>query len=109
MRIARSHRRSGSSRRARIEACDDQSGLDQDHVDAEAPHLEAHGVADGLQGVLAGVIDPTAGEGQSAAHRTDVDQLAFPALTHARKNELAHADETEDIGLELSPDILDGD
>ena len=94
-------------RRDLAEVRDDQAGLDEDDVDAEALDLKAQRVADRLHGVLGRVVQPTAGEGEAAAHRADVDDLAAPLFTHPGEDELAHPDETEHVRLELAPHVLE--
>src|SRR6185295_18999918 len=74
--------------------------------DAEATHLEAERVGERLDRMLGPVVGAAAGECELAAHRADIDDPA-PALTaHAGKDELAHAHQPEDVGLELRLEAL---
>ena len=95
--------------RVLAEAGEDDPRLDDDHVDAEAADLEAQRVGDRLHRVLARVVVAGAGEGEAPAHRGDVDDLAPALRAHRREHELAHADEAEDVRLELRADLLERD
>ena len=70
--------RGGADRadRGLAEARADDPRLHDDDVDAEARDLEAQRVGDRLDRVLGGVVEAAAREGEAAAHRGDVDDLA---------------------------------
>jgi hypothetical protein len=76
---------------------------------AEAGDLEAEGVAQGLDGVLCGVVVAAAGEGELAAHGGDVDDPAPPLPAHPREHQLAHPGEAEHVRLELPAHLLHRD
>ena len=52
------------------------AGLDHDDVDAEGAQFHAQGVAQGLDGVLGGVVPAAQRRGQLPAHGGDVDDGA---------------------------------
>jgi len=78
------------------------------HLDAESLNLEAHRVRDRLHRVFRGVIGAAAGKGQLSAHRADIDDAAPACPAHAGKDELAHPNQAEDVGLELPADVVKG-
>ncbi len=87
----------------------DQARLDEDHVDAEAGDLEPQRVAQRLQRVLGRVVPAAAREGQAAAHRADVDDLAPALRAHRRQRQLRQPREAEDVRLELPADGVERD
>jgi hypothetical protein len=59
--------------------------------------------------VLRRVVNAPAREGELAAHRADVDDPPLALAAHPGEDQLAHPDQAEDIGLELTADALDRD
>jgi hypothetical protein len=91
------------------EARADEARLHYRDPYAEAGDLEAEGVAQGLHGVLCGVVVAAAGEGEPAAHGGDVDDPAPPLPAHPRQHQLAHPHQPEHVGLELPAHLLHRD
>jgi hypothetical protein len=52
------------------------------------------------------VAEAATGEGEPAAHRAQVDDLAPPLGAHAGEHELAHPDQPEHIRVELAADLI---
>lgn len=75
----------------------DEARFDQADLDAERRRLEAQGVSEGLHRVLARVVVAADREDDPSSHRTDVDDAAPARPAHARKDELSHPGESEDI------------
>ena len=60
-----------------------RGGLDDHHVDPETRHLEAESVAQGLQGVLGGVVVTASGKREAPTHRAHVYDPAPALAAHA--------------------------
>jgi hypothetical protein len=80
----------------------DRAGLDDDDLHAEAGHLVAERVRDGLERVLGGVVRAGPRERDAAAHRRHLHDPAPAGGAHGRQRQLAQPHRAEDIGLELA-------
>ena len=93
--------------RGRAELRLHESRLDDDHVDAELTQFEPEGIAECLDRELGRVIETAARKGDLPAHRTDVDDAAFSLVAHPRQDHLGELCESEEVGLELPPRVVD--
>ena len=75
----------------------DTAGLNDDDVDSEGAQLHAQRIAQGLDGILGGVVPAAQRCGQFPADGGDVDDGARALGAHVRGHQLGEATQAEDV------------
>src|SRR6266699_1642435 len=75
--------------------------LDERHANPERSYHLAQGLAEPLKCEFAGGVHAQIRGSNLADHRADIDDAPTALLAHHRQHGLDHADDTEQVGIEL--------